>query len=369
MSQKDQSQAGPSGLQAESEVQEEEELKVVPCRFVGCPKSFSKISNMNEHYKIAHKGRRFICEYCTNEHTTKFTLERHIKSKHPGKLTKNLKEFEVNMSERSQITTHEAKIALIKRLGKTIHKQRKKILHMKGLVKFAAHVTINNTTRRRMSYPPTIQPFKTTLTSFEPFHEIADENSSGSDQVHYVIRTVKQQSSESSDSLERPTKVFLETNIFDEDMNEDELMAEVVDVPVENTLNVTAAEKGIEKDAPKGSVEDDNDSTIESEAGEASDSTSESDEITEITQMIKSMENEDNSEQALNQNQSVVEQIMSYESLIDVLNDGQPSPGSDFMGFPEVEQVVEAPIRRSKRLMSKTSCSYSEMAGFKKRKM
>lgn len=86
-----------------------------------CKKTFSKVANLNAHIAVKHKGRRFICNVCEEEQTTKASYIRHMERKHPNEETANVKERESYITEKI-VMTEAAKDALLERLNKESQK-------------------------------------------------------------------------------------------------------------------------------------------------------------------------------------------------------------------------------------------------------
>ncbi|KAK4459507.1 hypothetical protein QBC42DRAFT_307802 [Cladorrhinum samala] len=80
-----------------------EDRKTVSCEWPGCDKKFTRVSNMNTHYRTAHEGRRFVCgqfdtyttldiadwnwreEGCGDEFISRMKLEEHVRYVHLGR--------------------------------------------------------------------------------------------------------------------------------------------------------------------------------------------------------------------------------------------------------------------------------------------
>lgn len=87
-----------------------------------CPKSFTKLSNLNQHKKNKHGDgdngiRVFLCPHCGEEQSPKFAHIRHFERKHPNESTDHVNE-NVRMKSDDNIVnlTDEAKTAMIVRL-------------------------------------------------------------------------------------------------------------------------------------------------------------------------------------------------------------------------------------------------------------
>ena len=49
-----------------------------------CRKVFTKVSNLNRHEKVSHKGMRYLCDRCDHMFTCKSALKRHMRITHEG---------------------------------------------------------------------------------------------------------------------------------------------------------------------------------------------------------------------------------------------------------------------------------------------
>lgn len=57
----------------------------VPCKFVGCPKSYKTSDQAREHHQVAHQGKRYRCSVCGHGgFKSRGMCSTHIKKKHPG---------------------------------------------------------------------------------------------------------------------------------------------------------------------------------------------------------------------------------------------------------------------------------------------
>lgn len=89
-----------------------------------CNKTFSKKANVDEHVKIKHEHRRFICPACKIETSTKFAFNRHLLHQH-GKDNIGAYENEVFVLGNGVVKTERALVAKIKRLKKENEKLKK----------------------------------------------------------------------------------------------------------------------------------------------------------------------------------------------------------------------------------------------------
>ncbi|KAK4167595.1 putative zinc finger protein 467 protein [Cladorrhinum sp. PSN259] len=80
-----------------------EERKTVACKWDGCDKMFTRVSNMMVHYRTSHEGRRFVCgqfdtyttkdisdwnwqeEGCGDQFISRLKLEEHVRYVHLGR--------------------------------------------------------------------------------------------------------------------------------------------------------------------------------------------------------------------------------------------------------------------------------------------
>lgn len=95
-----------------------------------CKKRFSSISAKNVHFKSKHKGRRFICSICSEELSSKFSLQRHMERAHPQSKPADIDENEVFISDRVEMSDS-AKNALIDRLRKELQEKNLEIKNYK----------------------------------------------------------------------------------------------------------------------------------------------------------------------------------------------------------------------------------------------
>lgn len=80
------------------------EVSVTGFRCIKCPKSYASQSNLNQHIKAMHDNgeggvRRFVCPYCDEEQSSKYSHARHIFRKHPNESVENLSENECTKTE------------------------------------------------------------------------------------------------------------------------------------------------------------------------------------------------------------------------------------------------------------------------------
>lgn len=83
-----------------------------------CKKTFSKISNLNQHIKNVHLGRAFVCTLCNEKQSTKHAHLRHIERFHKDENVQNVEENEIYVKEKSEKLSEKAKDAMIIRLKK-----------------------------------------------------------------------------------------------------------------------------------------------------------------------------------------------------------------------------------------------------------
>lgn len=83
-----------------------------------CKKTFSKISNLNQHTKNVHLGRAFACTLCNEKQSTKHAHLRHIERFHKDENIQNVEENEIYVKEKSEKLSEKAKDAMIIRLKK-----------------------------------------------------------------------------------------------------------------------------------------------------------------------------------------------------------------------------------------------------------
>lgn len=104
-----------------------------------CQKSYTSLSNLNQHKKTNHDNgqgglRRFICPYCDEEQSSKFSHKRHVERKHRDRTIENVTENEYTKTENYSELTHEAKLALIIRLKKENEAQKTEIAFLKQIL-------------------------------------------------------------------------------------------------------------------------------------------------------------------------------------------------------------------------------------------
>lgn len=99
-------------------------------------KPFSSLSALNQHARIKHTGIRWICPYCQEEQSSKYSHERHIKRRHPKKHEENLDGNQFEMAHRVQMT-EKAKDCFLGSLTKKVEYQEKLIVELKRKLKEA----------------------------------------------------------------------------------------------------------------------------------------------------------------------------------------------------------------------------------------
>lgn len=92
-----------------------------------CSKTYSKLSNLNEHKKIKHSNRFFLCPHCTEKQSNKFSHIRHIQRKHPSESVENVNQNERLEQDNVLELTDGAKNDLIEKLQKQNDLLRKEI--------------------------------------------------------------------------------------------------------------------------------------------------------------------------------------------------------------------------------------------------
>lgn len=110
----------------------DEASQLVRCKI--CKKTFSKVANLNAHIAVKHKGRRFICNVCEEEQTTKASHIRHMQRKHPSEEIANVEERESYVTEKI-VMTEAAKDALLERLSKQLIKQNAIVAKQQKIIK------------------------------------------------------------------------------------------------------------------------------------------------------------------------------------------------------------------------------------------
>lgn len=53
---------------------------VVACKFEGCKKTFSKLSNLKKHVKVEHENTRYACFMCNEILKSVFALKKHLRN-------------------------------------------------------------------------------------------------------------------------------------------------------------------------------------------------------------------------------------------------------------------------------------------------
>lgn len=84
-----------------------------------CDKTYSKLSNLNNHIESKHKLRRFNCTICNKPLSSKFAFDRHMKNKHNQKEAVNAYANESYILDRSTVATERALVEKIKVLEKS----------------------------------------------------------------------------------------------------------------------------------------------------------------------------------------------------------------------------------------------------------
>lgn len=92
-----------------------------------CSKTYSTLSNLNEHKKIRHSNRIFLCPHCNEKQSNKFSHIRHIQRKHSGESVENVNQNERFDQENVLQLTDGAKNDLIEKLQKENELLRKEI--------------------------------------------------------------------------------------------------------------------------------------------------------------------------------------------------------------------------------------------------
>lgn len=99
-----------------------------------CHKTYSKLSNLNQHIKNKHSGRVFICPHCQEEQTSKDAHKKHLKRRHGNDSVINVEENEHTIQEERVELTNEAKDALIKRLQAELDENKRIIAKKNSII-------------------------------------------------------------------------------------------------------------------------------------------------------------------------------------------------------------------------------------------
>lgn len=113
-----------------------QETKKFPCDHAGCSRSYTKLSNLNQHKKINHDsgdgGRRvFVCPHCGERQSTKYSHIRHIQRRHQNERIGNVDENEQTLTGDVCDLTEGAKVAMLQRFRAENKRQQEEIEELK----------------------------------------------------------------------------------------------------------------------------------------------------------------------------------------------------------------------------------------------
>lgn len=103
----------------------------VKCQY--CPKTYSKLGNLNHHVQVVHKHRSYVCSVsdCLKKVGTRFALKRHMRDVHNINNYRNAFEQEVYLLQNDEIVSERAMVFMIDRLKKENDSQKKLIDQLK----------------------------------------------------------------------------------------------------------------------------------------------------------------------------------------------------------------------------------------------
>lgn len=97
---------------------------------------FSSLSNLNNHIRSAHDGILWICPYCEEEQSSKYSQKRHIARKHGTTFEGNLDCNKFQLKARMEMTP-EAKDLFISKMTTTMVYNQDVIKNLKTKLKTA----------------------------------------------------------------------------------------------------------------------------------------------------------------------------------------------------------------------------------------
>lgn len=128
-----------------------------------CPKSFTKLSNLNQHKKSKHgdgeRGARiFLCPHCDEEQSTKYAHIRHFERKHPHESIDHVNEnARMKSVDNSVDMTDEAKTALLARLQRENISLKEENNGLKIQIEVLKNKLAGNSQSKKKSTQPTIK--------------------------------------------------------------------------------------------------------------------------------------------------------------------------------------------------------------------
>lgn len=99
-------------------------------------KPFSSLSSLNQHIRIKHKGVRWICPYCQEEQSSKYSQDRHIQRRHTKNHKEDLDQNQFELGHRVKMT-EKAKDSFLHLLVIKVERQDKIIVELKNKLKEA----------------------------------------------------------------------------------------------------------------------------------------------------------------------------------------------------------------------------------------
>lgn len=108
--------------------------KKIGMKCTKCSKRFSKVSNLNAHYKKDHMGRRWECSECKEVQVSKYSHERHVREKHGLREYDAADQKEFYFGHFVQMS-HKAKQATIVQLQEDLRNSENIIVIMKQKLK------------------------------------------------------------------------------------------------------------------------------------------------------------------------------------------------------------------------------------------
>lgn len=131
-----------SGAESKNEDSITSETDQLPLTYKCCNqncldlKPFSSASGLNQHIRIKHEGLRWICPFCQEEQSSKYSHERHIYRRHSKKFKGDLDQNQYELAHRVKMT-EKAKDSVLTMLVEKFESQRKLIAELKLKLKAA----------------------------------------------------------------------------------------------------------------------------------------------------------------------------------------------------------------------------------------
>lgn len=111
---------------------------IYKCKVPSCQnlKPFSSLSSLNQHNRVKHEGIRWICPFCQEEQSSKYSQERHIKRHHNKNYKGNPDQNQYELGYRVKMT-EKAKDVLLGKLVEKVEYQDKLIDQLKNRLRAA----------------------------------------------------------------------------------------------------------------------------------------------------------------------------------------------------------------------------------------